>query len=107
MVSHPDSVEAEKVDLSQVERATVSKPLNLFDLPPTPRAFLVFTFYTTVLNSSFTQSEDTNDVASEFTPKQQKSIIHRVDRRLVTTLGVLYCCSLMDRTNLSSANIAG
>ena len=56
------------------------------------------------------QSEDNKgqaDVASEFTPKQQRSIIHRIDRRLVTTLGVLYCASLMDRTNLSVANVAG
>lgn len=44
---------------------------------------------------------------TEFTPAEQKKIIHRVDRRLVTTLGILYCCSLMDRTNLGSANIAG
>ena len=43
----------------------------------------------------------------EFTPKEQKKIIHRIDRRLVITVGVLYCISLMDRTNLSAANIAG
>jgi hypothetical protein len=43
----------------------------------------------------------------EFTPAEQRKIIHRVDRRLVVTVGVLYCISLMDRTNLSSANIAG
>ncbi|KAH8587437.1 retrograde regulation protein 2 [Bisporella sp. PMI_857] len=48
-----------------------------------------------------------NEVTPEFTPAQQRKIIHRIDRRLVTTLGVLYCCSLMDRTNLSAANIAG
>ncbi|KAG9233265.1 general substrate transporter [Amylocarpus encephaloides] len=42
-----------------------------------------------------------------FTPEQQRKIIHRIDRRLVTTLGVLYMCSLMDRTNLGAANIAG
>ncbi|KAF1955205.1 MFS general substrate transporter [Byssothecium circinans] len=43
----------------------------------------------------------------EFTPAEQKKIIHRIDRRLVLTVGVLYCISLMDRTNLSAANIAG
>jgi hypothetical protein len=43
----------------------------------------------------------------EFTPEEQRKIIHRVDRRLVVTVGVLYCISLMDRTNLSSASIAG
>jgi hypothetical protein len=44
---------------------------------------------------------------SEFTPKEQRAIIHRIDRRLVITVGVLYCISLMDRTNLASAAIAG
>ena len=42
-----------------------------------------------------------------FTEKEQRSIIHRIDRRLVVTVGVLYCVSLMDRTNLSAAIIAG
>ncbi|KAF2205344.1 MFS general substrate transporter [Delitschia confertaspora ATCC 74209] len=44
---------------------------------------------------------------TEFTPEQQKKIIHRIDRRLVVTVGVLYCISLMDRTNMSAASIAG
>jgi small-conductance mechanosensitive channel len=43
----------------------------------------------------------------EFSPREQKKIIHRIDRRLVVTVGVLYCISLMDRTNLSAAAIAG
>lgn len=42
-----------------------------------------------------------------FTHKEQRSIVHRVDCRLVLTLGAMYCISLMDRTNLSAANIAG
>lgn len=42
-----------------------------------------------------------------FTPAEQKAIIRRIDRRLITTLGVMYCVSLMDRTNLGAANIAG
>ncbi|KUJ10862.1 MFS general substrate transporter [Mollisia scopiformis] len=55
-----------------------------------------------------TVSEDLNDAQiAEFTPQEQKKIIHRIDRRLVTTLGILYACSLMDRTNLGAANIAG
>lgn len=48
-----------------------------------------------------------SELDHEFTPEEQKRIIKRVDRRLVTTLGVLYCVSLMDRTNLGAANIAG
>ena len=47
------------------------------------------------------------DYECEFSPAEQRKIIHRIDRRLVVTVGVLYCISLMDRTNLSSANIAG
>ena len=49
----------------------------------------------------------TGELESEFTHKEQRAIIHRVDRRLVVTVGVLYCISLMDRTNLSAASIAG
>lgn len=42
-----------------------------------------------------------------FAPKEQKNIIFRVDCRLVLTLGFLYLISLMDRTNLGAAAIAG
>ncbi len=42
-----------------------------------------------------------------FTPEEQKKIMRRVDRRLVLTVGAMYCISLMDRTNLGAANIAG
>jgi hypothetical protein len=42
-----------------------------------------------------------------FTPEEQTKIIRRIDRRLVVTVGAMYCVSLMDRTNLGSANIAG
>ncbi|KAJ4292981.1 hypothetical protein N0V88_005645 [Collariella sp. IMI 366227] len=42
-----------------------------------------------------------------FTEQDQKRIKRQVDRRLVLTVGAMYCVSLMDRTNLSAANIAG
>ncbi|KAJ5101396.1 hypothetical protein NUU61_003618 [Penicillium alfredii] len=48
-----------------------------------------------------------SDEEEEFTPAEQRKIIHRVDRRLVTMTGLAYCISLMDRTNLSMAAIAG
>lgn len=55
-----------------------------------------------------TVSEVSNDAhIAEFSPEEQRKIIRRVDFRLVTTLGFLYMCSLMDRTNLGAANIAG
>jgi hypothetical protein len=42
-----------------------------------------------------------------FSAHEQKSIIRRIDRRLVLTLGSLYCISLLDRTNLGAASVAG
>lgn len=42
-----------------------------------------------------------------FTHAEQRKIIRHVDRRLVVTVGIMYCVSLMDRTNLSNAAIAG
>jgi hypothetical protein len=53
-------------------------------------------------------SDEVNDIRiNRFTPEQQRKIIRRVDRRLVLTLGFLYCVSLMDRTNLGIAVVAG
>jgi len=54
-------------------------------------------------------SENSDDFAiiNEFTPEETKKIIHRIDRRLVTVVGLMYCISLMDRTNLGAAAIAG
>lgn len=52
-----------------------------------------------------------NSSASEpdfaFSAEEEKRIIWRIDRRLVPVLGLMYCASLMDRTNLGAANIAG
>ncbi|CAK7244465.1 MAG: hypothetical protein STHCBS139747_006006 [Sporothrix thermara] len=47
------------------------------------------------------------EILSEFTPQEQRRIIWHIDRRLVVMIGFMYCVSLMDRTNLGSANIAG
>ena len=43
----------------------------------------------------------------EFTPEEQRRILRRIDLRLVTMTGLAYCISLMDRTNLNAAAIAG
>lgn len=43
----------------------------------------------------------------ELTLREQKKIVHRVDRRLVTSCGLLYCISLIDRANLGQVSIAG
>ena len=51
---------------------------------------------------------DTNDERiNRFTVAEQKKIIWKIDRRLVSILGLMYCVSLMDRTNLGLANIGG
>ncbi|KAI9372760.1 major facilitator superfamily domain-containing protein [Aspergillus egyptiacus] len=47
------------------------------------------------------------DYDEEFSLEEQKKIIRRIDYRLVTITGLAYCVSLMDRTNLSAAAIAG
>ncbi|PVH72080.1 phthalate transporter [Cadophora sp. DSE1049] len=36
-----------------------------------------------------------------------RRIIHKIDRRLISALGLMFGISLMDRTNLGAANIAG
>lgn len=42
-----------------------------------------------------------------YTYAEQRKIIHRVDRRLITVAGIIYMNSLMDRSNLPNAGIAG
>lgn len=42
-----------------------------------------------------------------FTPREQRHIIHKIDRRLILGLGLLFAASLIDRTNLGNAAIAG
>ncbi|KAJ4152789.1 hypothetical protein LMH87_009309 [Akanthomyces muscarius] len=52
-------------------------------------------------------SKTTNHFEVDLTPDEQRRVIRRVDLRLVVTVGIMYCVSLMDRTNMSAANIAG
>jgi len=52
-------------------------------------------------------SKEALDYDPEYSLAEQRKIIHRVDRRLIATTGIMYCISLMDRTNLSAAAIAG
>lgn len=59
------------------------------------------------VDRSPTKSSYNADYESAFTEREQRKIIHRIDRRLVVTVGILYCISLMDRTNLSAAAVAG
>ncbi|KZM21583.1 uncharacterized protein EKO05_0008037 [Ascochyta rabiei] len=53
------------------------------------------------------ESKRNNDLINTFTPEEQKKIIRKVDMRLIPVLGCMYCVSLMDRTNLGVAMVAG
>lgn len=53
------------------------------------------------------QKTSSSEEEEEFTAEEQRKIIKRIDLRLVTMTGLAYCISLMDRTNLSAAAIAG
>jgi hypothetical protein len=55
--------------------------------------------------SSDRSSQD--GVVSEFTPAEQRAIIHKIDKRLVVLVGFMYCVSLIDRANLANAAVAG
>ncbi|KAL8781289.1 MAG: hypothetical protein Q9213_006064 [Squamulea squamosa] len=46
-------------------------------------------------------------IIDRYTEAEIKSIVRRVDLRLVPICGLMYCVSLLDRTNLSNAAIAG
>ena len=47
------------------------------------------------------------DILQDISPEEQRRIVRRIDSRLLTTVGALYTVSLIDRTNLSAAAIAG
>lgn len=47
------------------------------------------------------------DADDEFTYEEQRKIVHRIDRRLLVIIGLMYCVSLIDRGNLPNAAIAG
>ncbi|KAK4866531.1 hypothetical protein LT330_008463 [Penicillium expansum] len=64
--------------------------------------------------SSIENVEDINQPASnnvdwdeEYSPPEQRKIIHRIDRRLILMSGLAYCISMIDRTNLGMAAVAG
>ena len=50
---------------------------------------------------------DNDQLLSAWRITEQKRLIRRVDYRLIPICGIMYCVSLLDRTNLSNANIAG
>lgn len=47
------------------------------------------------------------DDDEEYTFAEQRKIIHKVDRRLLTVLGLMQAVSFLDRANMSNAAVAG
>lgn len=58
-------------------------------------------------NVAVTKTEHARPEDFNMSPAEEKRIKRHIDRRLVMTVGAMYCVSLMDRTNLGAANIAG
>ncbi|KIV93486.1 hypothetical protein PV10_04697 [Exophiala mesophila] len=57
-----------------------------------------------------TQSKEEQEYPSilqEFSKEDEKKILRRIDWRLLPITGAIYCVSLVDRTNLGNAAIAG
>jgi 3-deoxy-D-arabino-heptulosonate 7-phosphate (DAHP) synthase len=52
------------------------------------------------------KAEDDVDEDEEYTVKEQRKIIHKVDRRLLVVLGLMQAVSFLDRANISNAEIA-
>lgn len=59
------------------------------------------------LNTAEASNKMNDARISALTTQEQKKLVHRVDKRLVLTLGVLFCVSLIDRTNTPLAMVAG
>lgn len=57
--------------------------------------------------SSPSSEQEPLDYDPVYTYAEQRKIIHRIDRRLITVAGIIYMNSLMDRSNLPNAAIAG
>ncbi|KAK6516709.1 hypothetical protein TWF506_006601 [Arthrobotrys conoides] len=57
-------------------------------------------------NEAVEASDDVLEII-EYSEAEQKKIIHRIDRRLVIITGVIYCISIIDRSNIGSAAVAG
>jgi hypothetical protein len=55
--------------------------------------------------SAVPSNED--EVLSRWSLDDQRRILRKVDVRLIPICGLMYCVSLLDRTNLSNAAIAG
>lgn len=62
-----------------------------------------------ISDSSVKDGSVNSDIDNDpvYSYKEQRAIIHHIDRRLVVTLGLIYTIAQIDRGNLSNASIAG
>ncbi|KAI6869802.1 retrograde regulation protein 2 [Hortaea werneckii] len=58
-------------------------------------------------NEKVASNQEELDIDPVYSYREQRAIIRRVDRRLIVTAGIIYMNSLMDRSNLPNAGIAG
>lgn len=58
-------------------------------------------------NSATPPDSDHGGILSQWSLEEQRRILRKIDFRLIPICGVMYCVSLLDRTNLSNASIAG
>lgn len=64
-------------------------------------------------DKNYPEHHDSNGPASydpiidRYTAEEIRKIVRKVDIRLIPLCGLMYCVSLLDRTNLSNAAIAG
>lgn len=55
----------------------------------------------------FEDTEKSQLDSFNFTEDEERRLIRRIDLRLVPIVGLMYCVSLIDRTNVAAASIAG
>lgn len=80
--------------------------------PPDPRSHGSHSKAVEICNDPVTTHIETPDKPNDpgqfgFTEDEQKRLIRRIDFRLIPMVGLMYCVSLIDRTNVAAASIAG
>lgn len=53
-----------------------------------------------------TKSED-EEILASISHSEYRKLVHRIDVRLIPAMGLMHCISLMDRSNVGAAMIAG
>ncbi|CRG83817.1 putative transporter C1683,12 [Talaromyces islandicus] len=53
------------------------------------------------------RQRNTSQIGPDYTPEEERGVVKRLDRRLVSFLAFLYMLSFLDRSNIGNAKIAG